>query len=95
MKAVPDSHALIHLTSLLVQVTPSGRDAVLTSTQLSGVSLHATAAPSKLVAMLESADERAAAAAADALLKIPGVLTVSIVSHLTESAAVLDAEMGP
>ena len=83
-----------HLTSLLVQVTPRGRNALLDGTPPGGVRLHTTSAPSKLIAMLESADERTTARIADELLSVPGVLTVSIITHLAESAAALDRELG-
>ena len=85
--------ATLHFTSLLVQVTPRGRTALLNGPQLSGVQLHQTAAPSKLVVMLQAADERTTARVAEALLAITGVLTVSIITHLTESAAALEQEL--
>jgi hypothetical protein len=42
--------------------------------------------------VLESARERAIADAAEGLLQVAGVLTVSIVSHMMESAADLQRE---
>lgn len=83
----------IHLTSLLVQVTPSGRNAVMRAVQRPGVSVYPTASPCKLVAMLEASDDAMAASVVDTLLAIPGVLTVSIVAHLADSAESLALEV--
>lgn len=83
----------VHLTSLLIQVTSRGRAALLEHGRRSGVRLHETAVPSKLIALLECADESAAAEMANQLLGVAGVLTVSIISHLTESEAALDQQV--
>ena len=88
------SGATLHLTSLLVQVTPHGRNELLKRAPLAGVRLHETPVSSKLIAMLEAADERALARITEDLLAIHGVLTVSIITHLAESAAALDQEIG-
>jgi nitrate reductase NapAB chaperone NapD len=62
--------------------------------QQPGVSLYPTASACKLVAMLEASDDATAASVADTLLAIPGVLTVSIVAHLSDSAESLAQEVG-
>jgi nitrate reductase NapAB chaperone NapD len=54
---------------------------------LPGAEVHDTAAPGKFVVLLESSQERAIADAAEQLLQVTGVLTVSIVTHMMESAA--------
>jgi nitrate reductase NapAB chaperone NapD len=82
-----------HLTSLLIQVTPRGRTALLNGAPLAGLRLHQSASPSKLIALLEAADERTTARVAEELLAIGGVLTVSIITHLAESVAALDREI--
>jgi periplasmic nitrate reductase NapD len=90
--ADPEVDPLIHIASLLVQATPLGCDAVRkVASRLPGSEVCATANPNKLVVVLESADGRAIADAASELQQLAGVLTVSIVAHLTERASVLSA----
>jgi nitrate reductase NapD len=85
---------MVHIASLLVQTTPKGLQAAKqAAAALPGAELHATAAAGKFVVLLESAHERAIADAADALLQVTGVLTVSFVAHLMEPAASLDEEV--
>ena len=85
---------IVHIASLLVQATPQG---ILVAKQaaaaLSGAEIHDTAAPGKFVVVLESSREREIADAADFLLQVAGVLTVSIVTHLMEPAAALREEV--
>ena len=85
-----DADPLVHIASLLVQATHLGCDAVrkLVSS-LPGAELRETEHPNKLVIVLESADSRAIADAANELQQLAGVLTVSIVAHLTERTSVL------
>lgn len=55
-----------------------------------GAELHETGQPGKLVIVLESADSRVIADATTELQQVSGVLTVSIVAHLMESASALE-----
>ncbi len=88
--AATDSDPLIHIASLLVQATTEGCDAVKKmAVNLPGAEIRGTAHPNKLVVVLESADSRAIAGAAHELQQLAGVLTVSIVAHLTERASAL------
>lgn len=85
---------IVHIASLLVQVTPkSVVVAKHAANALPGAEVHDTAAPGKFVVVLESSQERAIADAADTLLQVGGVLTVSIVTHLIERAADLEQEV--
>lgn len=84
---------IVHIASLLVQATPEGMMlARHAAAALHGAEVHDTAAPGKFVVVLESSRERAIADAAELLLQVAGVLTVSIVSHFMESAADLQQE---
>lgn len=86
-----ESDPLIHIASLLVQATQTGcaavREAVIA---MPAAELHETARAGKLVVVLESADSRVIAQAASELQHLAGVLTVSIVAHLTERASALE-----
>ena len=85
------SEPLVHIASVLVQATERGCAAVRASIDsLPGAELHETGPPGKVVIVLESADSRAVADAATGLQQLPGVLTVSIVAHLMESASSLE-----
>lgn len=82
---------IVHIASLLVQATDAGCAAVRAAIgSLPGAELHETGHPGKLAVVLESADSRAIANAATELQQLSGVLTVSIVAHLTESASALE-----
>ncbi|HEY0938658.1 MAG TPA: chaperone NapD [Steroidobacter sp.] len=82
---------IVHIASLLVQATDAGCAAVRRAiSSLPGAELHETGQPGKLAVVLESADSRAIANAATELQQLSGVLTVSIVAHLTESASALE-----
>lgn len=82
---------IVHIASLLVRATPVGCDAIRSMIDsLPGAELHDTGHSGKLVVVLESADSRAIADATTELQQLSGVLTVSIVAHLTESAALLE-----
>jgi periplasmic nitrate reductase NapD len=84
---------IVHIASLLVQATPQGVViAKAAAAALPGAEIHDTSAPGKFVVVLESVQERAIADAADTLLQVAGVLTVSVVAHLMESAADLQQE---
>lgn len=86
-----DDDPIVHIASLLVQATEAGCAAVRGAIgSLPGAELHETGHPGKLAVVLESADSRAIANAATQLQQLSGVLTVSIVAHLTESASALD-----
>lgn len=82
---------LVHIASLLVQATDAGCAAVRSMiTSLPGAELHETGHTGKLAIVLESSDSRAIANAATELQQLSGVLTVSIVAHLMESASALE-----
>jgi nitrate reductase NapAB chaperone NapD len=88
-----DSDPLIHIASLLVQTTPGADEAVRRCVSgMAAAEIHATEHPGKLAVVLESADSRAIADAASELQQLAGVLTVSIVAHLTERASQLDEQ---
>jgi len=79
---------LVHIASLVVQATAAGCQAVRSSIgSMPGAELHETGQIGKVVVVLESADSRAIADATTELQQLPGVLTVSIVAHLMESAS--------
>jgi len=85
---------IVHIASLLVQATPKGMLlAKQAAAALDGAEVHDTAAPGKFVIVLESSKERAIADAADLLQQVSGVLTVSIVTHVMESASELRQEV--
>lgn len=84
---------VVHIASLLLRVTPVGSDAVRSLIDsLPGAELHETGQAGKLVVVLESADSRAVADATTELQQLTGVLTVSIVAHLMESASALEEQ---
>ncbi len=92
----PDTPAaeIVHIASLLLQVVPARIEAVRTAVaSLPAAEFHPTGHPGKFAVVLEAGDERALAQATETLTQLPGVLTVSIVAHLTEDAASLDEEM--
>ncbi len=89
--AADDSDPLIHIASLLVQATPAGMTAVRELVAaMPAAEIHETAHPGKLAVVLESADSRELAHATSELQHLSGVLTVSIVAHLTERASALE-----
>jgi nitrate reductase NapD len=86
-----ETDPLVHIASLLVHATEAGCTAVRsTVSAIPGAELHDVAQQGKLVIVLESADSGAIAGVASELQHLPGVLTVSIVAHLTERASALD-----
>lgn len=86
-----ETDPLVHIASLLVQATEAGCAAVRSAVSaIPGAELHDVAQPGKLVIVLESADSGAIAAVASELQHLAGVLTVSVVAHLTERASALD-----
>jgi nitrate reductase NapD len=88
-----DDDPLVHIASLLIRATATGCDAVREMIgSMPGAELHETDHPGKLVIVLESADSRAIADATTELQNLSGVLTVSIVAHLTESASALEEQ---
>ena len=90
-RGVEDADPLVHIASLLVQATEAGCEAVRSIIpSLPGAELHETDQPGKLAIVLESTASRAIADAATELQQLPGVLTVSIVAHLVESASALE-----
>jgi nitrate reductase NapAB chaperone NapD len=92
-RAPERSSEIVHIASLLVQTTHEGMLlAKHAAVALPGAEIHDTAAPGKFVVVLESPRERAIADAAEQLLQVAGVLTVSIVAHMMESAADLQRE---
>jgi nitrate reductase NapD len=87
--AEPDP--LIHIASLLVHATPAGCSAVRAAVAaMPNAEIHETGHPNKLAVVLESANSGAVAQAAHELQELAGVVTVSIVAHLTEYASALD-----
>jgi nitrate reductase NapAB chaperone NapD len=87
-RAPASSSDIVHIASLLVQTTHEGMMlAKHAAAALPGAEIHDTAAPGKFVVVLESSQERAIADAAELLLHVTGVLTVSIVTHMMETAA--------
>lgn len=90
----PYTTDIVHIASLLVQATPRGMLlAKQAAIALPGAEIHDTAALGKFVVVLESSQERAIADAADLLQQVTGVLTVSIVTHVMESASALQQEV--
>jgi periplasmic nitrate reductase NapD len=86
------SDPLVHFASLLVQATPAGCAAVREAVErIPAAEVHDTGQVGKLAVVLESADGRAIADAFNELQQLTGVLTVSIVAHLTEHESLLDA----
>lgn len=84
---------LVHIASLVVQATAAGCQAVRSSIgSMPGAELHETGQAGKVVVVLESADSRAIADATTELQQLPGVLTVSIVAHLIESASAMEEQ---
>ena len=85
---------LVHIASLLLQIVPSAlntlREAIVA---LPGAELHPTSHPAKFAVVLEAGNERALADATEVLQNLRGVLTVSIVAHLSERARDLDEPM--
>ncbi len=92
-RASASSSDIVHIASLLVQTTHATiRVAKQVAAALPGAQVHDTAAPGKFAVVLESSEERAIADAAERLLQVAGVLTVSIVAHMMEGAADLQQE---
>lgn len=90
----PDRREIVHIASLLLQVMPARVAAVREAVAaLPSAEFHPTGHPGKFAVVLEAADERALAQATETLTQLQGVLTVSIVAHLTEDAATLDEQM--
>jgi nitrate reductase NapAB chaperone NapD len=86
-----DGDPLVHIASLLVQTSGTADQAVRNCvSRMPAAEIHETERAGKLVVVLESADSRAIADAASELQQLAGVLTVSIVAHLTERASLLD-----
>jgi nitrate reductase NapD len=84
---------IVHIASLLVQATPTGCEAVRALIgSMPGAELHETGRSGKVAIVLESADSRAIADATTELQQLSGVLTVSIVAHLMESASALEEQ---
>lgn len=91
-----DPDPLVHIASLLVRTTPAAERAVRERiAAMPAAELHSTQTAGKLVVVLESADSRLIADTATELQQLPGVLTVSIVAHLTERASQLDQTSEP
>ena len=88
-----DPDPFIHIASLLVQAKPSACEAVRSAVAaMPAAELHETGHANKLVVVLESADARAIAEAASEIQQLAGVLTVSIVAHLSERASLLEQD---
>jgi nitrate reductase NapD len=82
---------IVHIASLLVRATEKGCEAVRALIgSMPGAELHETGQVGKLAIVLESADSRAIADATSDLQQLSGVLTVSIVAHLMESASAME-----
>lgn len=94
LKTASTESRTVHIASLLVHALPeriSTAQAALA--RVPGAELHATENPGKFVVVLESASESAIADCVNELHAAPGVLTVSIVSHLVEDADALNEEV--
>lgn len=90
-RSAEDADFLVHIASLLVQATDAGCIAVRkTVASIPGAELHETGHAGKLAIVLESTASRAIADAAAELQQLSGVLTVSIVAHMMESASALE-----
>lgn len=88
-----DADPVVHIASLVVQATDAGRAAVRSRiASMPGAELHETEHPGKLVVVLESTASRAVADAATEIQQLSGVLTVSIVAHMMESASELEGQ---
>jgi nitrate reductase NapD len=86
--AASGTDSLIHIASLLVHALPGRIDEVrAAAASIAGAELHPTPHPGKLVIALECTDERRIADCINALHAAPGVLTVSVVSHLIDEAS--------
>lgn len=84
----------IHIASLLLQVMPAEVESIRAAVaSLPDAEFHPTAHPNKFAVVLEAGNERALSAATEQLSGLPGVLTVSIVAHLTERADSLEDEV--
>ena len=93
---VHDPDPLVHFASLLVHATAAAEQAVRERiAAMPAAELHSTKTAGKLVVVLESADSRLIADVATELQNLQGVLTVSIVAHLTERASQLDQTNEP
>lgn len=89
-----ESSECVHIVSLLVHAIP-GRIAATRAAlaAVPGVELQATAHPGKFIVLLESSDEQTIADCVNHLHTIRGVITVSVVAHLIESADALNEEI--
>lgn len=80
----------VHIASLLLRIVPDRIDDLRAAiAALPEAELHATEHPARYAVLLEAGDERALADATTRLSDIPGVLTVAIVTHVTEPRASL------
>jgi nitrate reductase NapD len=93
-RAAHPQDEIVHIASLLLHIVPSCLDSLRQAVaSLPDAELHATAHPAKFAVVLEAGNERALADATDRLQSLRGVLTVSIVAHLSERAGDLDEPM--
>ncbi len=82
---------VVHIASLLLHIVPDALDRLRrVVAELPLAELHATAHPAKFAVLLEAGNEQLLADATERLQNLRGVLTVSIVAHLSESARYLD-----
>jgi len=85
----------VHIASLLLQIAPAHVESVRAAVALlPAAEFHATRHPNKYAVVLEAGEERALSDATQQLSDLPGVLTISIVSHFIESANALADEVG-
>ena len=88
---LPSGEEVVHIASLLLHIVPSClADLRKVIAAMPAAELHATAHPAKYAVVLEAGNERVLADATEALQNLRGVLTVSIVAHLSERARDLD-----
>lgn len=81
----------VHIASLVVQAVPAQERAAREhASRFVNAEVHGSEHPGKFVVVLESADDRVLARCIAELHAIPGVLTISVVSHLIEDADRLD-----
>jgi nitrate reductase NapD len=87
LEGASPTDSVVHIASLLVHALP-GRieDVRAAAASIAGAELHPTPHPGKLVIALECADERRIADCINALHAAPGVLTVSVISHVIDES---------
>jgi nitrate reductase NapD len=79
------ANEFVHIASLLVRALPDRIDEVRAAlAAIDGAEVHPTPHPAKFAVVLECSDERVIADCINALHAAPGVLAVSVVSHVID-----------